>query len=1137
MPKKIEANGKVFEFDDNATDEQIGSALDEYFSSNPTEVKKKEPTQSSFLGGTLGSQKPNQVVQPNVGVPSKPKASNTFEESISSAFGTLPSDSIKLQDSVKQIDLEQNDRQKMANSKPNVQALPLPPNQQQGLPTEDALVPKVQTPEANPMTSKEKKQYGLLQQRENYQEPILEGLSEVDKIQSKIDFLNNQKELKKDDFSFVGRNNVPFDTKKGISLPQNNKKVESLTREQTLENAMPKEYYNISLGGKGSVKLGELKPNVDENEQLLAAMYHNPKAPKEFKESFVDNRDKYLSILEALPENERKVIKNSLEAGVFDQYKQYALESSFFDKSAATLSKDAQILKDRASIQQQIGDVEGLQSTANQLADIKGEYKQIVDANKNVLAKYPEVMEKQAKDIATKEVFKSLNFAEKLGITTAEGLVDSGKSVLEGGLSVARLVTLLQNTEDKREQSNLVLNNITDNIERFYLNKPKTNDEWDTWQEVVKMGGEMYMFYGGGGAAGLLESAGAGKNASQFGAAFAHMYNGNVKANMELGLSSDDATTLGIIQTVATASVAPMFPESKLFDWSNPDNTYKILNEVVRGSKGEFGKRLANYLKDVSKEALEELTEDKVTTIAQNAYSAYSDKPQLLKDLFDIDGDLQTIKMSTIVSGLVSSPKLFNRSKLDIDKGHVYLAEDFDKFTQTLDAQLQSGYINEEQAAKVLDDVMQTKEALTKLPPNISFDNKSKLAPLIVFKSDLTTQNEQIAQSIVANEQSGLDEVIIANENKKLKEQLGVNEKQIKEINKNIEKIYESDKANQAAPSETNPSGDRDVRSEDKGEAEAVGVPTESATEPIGGQEDNIVQPLDEEIDSSKPIPSEEVKAEEVVVEKPTDQVVEVNEMVSETPSVDKLSTEETKPTNPKVERVKDLLGKGKEKVESTNTTDSKYPEKSVVKNGDQVKLPSMMKGGLERTIEYNDGKWKQRVGRELTEVSERVQKEAQDKFETNQLNNNNNATKKGNIEKSNQSEYQDRNEGGSTSKTSDSNSNVESGEKQKEKVTQPQTQKADVQETGTDKKSEQPQTEKPIVAETTINKIISSAVVEGQKLKDPTLSAAEKKKAKVELGKILSNNPSVKRIFDNIKEVHKQLVKNNVITKEGDCP
>ena len=41
MPKKIEANGKVFEFDDNATDEQIGSALDEYFSSNPAEVKKK----------------------------------------------------------------------------------------------------------------------------------------------------------------------------------------------------------------------------------------------------------------------------------------------------------------------------------------------------------------------------------------------------------------------------------------------------------------------------------------------------------------------------------------------------------------------------------------------------------------------------------------------------------------------------------------------------------------------------------------------------------------------------------------------------------------------------------------------------------------------------------------------------------------------------------------------------------------------------------------------------------------------------------------------------------------------------------------------------------------------------------------
>ncbi|WP_230682112.1 hypothetical protein, partial [Streptococcus pneumoniae] len=57
------------------------------FSDFESKVKKKEPIQSnasvgsvpspsatnnpqsSFLGGALGSQKPNQVVQPNVGVP------------------------------------------------------------------------------------------------------------------------------------------------------------------------------------------------------------------------------------------------------------------------------------------------------------------------------------------------------------------------------------------------------------------------------------------------------------------------------------------------------------------------------------------------------------------------------------------------------------------------------------------------------------------------------------------------------------------------------------------------------------------------------------------------------------------------------------------------------------------------------------------------------------------------------------------------------------------------------------------------------------------------------------------------------------------------------------------------------------
>ena len=60
MAKKVTANGKTFTFDDNVSNEQISSALDEYFSST---LKKKEPTTSGLQSGSPISTKPFDVFQ------------------------------------------------------------------------------------------------------------------------------------------------------------------------------------------------------------------------------------------------------------------------------------------------------------------------------------------------------------------------------------------------------------------------------------------------------------------------------------------------------------------------------------------------------------------------------------------------------------------------------------------------------------------------------------------------------------------------------------------------------------------------------------------------------------------------------------------------------------------------------------------------------------------------------------------------------------------------------------------------------------------------------------------------------------------------------------------------------------------
>ena len=67
--------------------------------------------------------------------------------------------------------------------------------------------------------------------------------------------------------------------------------------------------------------------------------------------------------------------------------------------------------------------------------------------------------------------------------------------------------------------------------------------------------------------------------------------------------------------------------------------------------------------------------------------------------------------------------------------------------------------------------------------------------------------------------------------------------------------------------------------------------------------------------------------------------------------------------------------------------------------------------------------------------------------------------------------------------------------------------------------------------------KLIDDAISKFYEVIDPRKMGSEKKILKEEMNDMLSKNPRIKHIFDNIKEINKQLEAKQLITKKGDCP
>ncbi len=101
-----------------------------------------------------------------------------------------------------------------------------------------------------------------------------------------------------------------------------------------------------------------------------------------------------------------------------------------------------------------------------------------------------------------------------------------------------------------------------------------------------------------------------------------------------------------------------------------------------------------------------------------------------------------------------------------------------------------------------------------------------------------------------------------------------------------------------------------------------------------------------------------------------------------ETRNPTETKTENENKTNNKISEDE---GRGMADVGSEITNDKSTRETAKpteLKQGEEVKLPSQIKGGLERTMIFDKGEWKQKVGDQISRVSEKAQQEAQGVFD-----------------------------------------------------------------------------------------------------------------------------------------------------------
>lgn len=409
----------------------------------------------------------------------------------------------------------------------------------------------------------------------------------------------------------------------------------------------------------------------------------------------------------------------------------------------------------------------------------------------------------------------------------------------------------------------------------------------------------------------------------------------------------------------------------------SPEEAYRQAYELaqrsfgfgaVEGTAGAFvpAGKLATGVKEATKQvAKDALFDVSLATVAQGAQNEIEANKGLSRELTDgmVENATGEAVFSIIMGSFVKGREVLkNKPKVLYE-----ISQAPEEVIQAdLEARVENGVATPEEAEAAMQDIIQYKEKLTKVPDNFTDEQKQKSV-------ELMTQRDELQASI-----EGKDEALV----KPQKEQINL-------INTQLEQI-----ANEPITRD-------EIRRADAVEESVGEQPRVSET----GVEETVTEEISPEVVMAqmKPITDEMARVEmefsnngykidwdydnEITVTDKRGELVEPEDLPE---NLLELAGQYEKATAAlgnfdynsyfnALQQSRQDIGGVETEFEEVKPLELAAP--AIPEQGEEVQLEPRIKGGQPRIMVYDEGVWKEKVGKTLTEVSSKQQQEAQEKY------------------------------------------------------------------------------------------------------------------------------------------------------------
>lgn len=509
------------------------------------------------------------------------------------------------------------------------------------------------------------------------------------------------------------------------------------------------DYYGVTRkNGKVVVEGGE----ATETEALSAkAFYYNPQNKKtgDYPELFgADPSDgfskfepeitAYFDRLKASNPEKYADVKRKIEAGNFTQEDQYGVLAEIESNKIETAQRDLRIAQYRASQGE-----EGYEDyIAQKTAELDGAYQTLTQLH----TQFPVVAEKMwEQEVLTKRWKEAEGAGAIMPWLAISGAKTSNMlmGVVNGtGQFLARTAGLY-NTADSWSQ--FWDEGVLSVPETPIIEQDGSINLTNATTEIIPQLAQMYLVFSKG-AGGINKVAGVAteSNFGLFTAGFLATYKDLYEQAKAANLSDADANLYANIVGMGVAGAELIMPDRNFFMSQKDDYLRFMVQEAAKGTKGgAMKKALTNYMVNISKENLQEFTQDFVSNAGAVIADATVDGANFDEELFSKEGLINTAVVTTMVSGLAGGGNL--RQDLTKRRRDIYqLSQNYEQFKEQSKNLVDVGVITPEQAQTLTEEVDRVVAAEGKVPPQMTPNKKAEVVPLVAEKDELEAQKKEL---------------------------------------------------------------------------------------------------------------------------------------------------------------------------------------------------------------------------------------------------------------------------------------------------------------------------------------------------------------------------------------------------------